>query len=683
MSDAWRAKQRAQKEEERIHTMKATEQLREYRGQLSEEDAKIAAQKQEELRQKKELESQLRNNVVVSANDSNNSNKFPLLTGSGRKVSKLAAGFSSPSPLKQSQEGLEKLQEQKVQIDSIVGDAGSKLVRISKQLNDDFDKIQDGVVEEEQYLSNNLSSNVLQYGVDLDPRTQAMVAEDSFLAPKDNSNIDDSPPEKGMDKRSTLALNLFRIDRKLRAGRGSSDSTDADDALNNVVIRKEASFEIPLEVTNYGFKLPSHVADLTMTTTIPPSRTGGRFSAELEGKSSLGTNTASGLATLEYKSSKHTCVMCGMIRGCGSLYPLMTAGGRLERRGSALKVMLYQNADISHQSILMNKPSCSFSFKHRFFRSKWIISSQLSRQRELSVSITNSKISSFIGWNLIKPSQFFVRVEARPKLSASRRAHLYCQWKSGAWNFGLSLFQSLHSHIATVGLGWRVISTRGLEWVVSWSRGNATICIPIVLSSNLAPNATFVQTMYVSLVSHIIQEYIAEIWGWIGNEATDVEAASPIIATQNRLMARRDAIIQKELMCKQASRRTKEEKDKNGLIIREAIYTIQGGDEWDVTIPLQFLIKNSTLKLPARRKSELLGFYDLSAFSRNVHSLPVESNVPWRIMLDDLFDWTPKNVLLRKKAVAELPSPTLLIRYEFKGQPFQLIVKDREKVLLP
>lgn len=135
MLDEWQAQQRAQKEEgrkakteataaiqgyrrsglseeetklaalreqERMQKLNAEQQLHGYRGQLSEEEAKLAAQKQEELRRKQELELKLRNNGFVSAHDPTTRN-LPLADNSG-VVSALAAGYSSPSPLKQPQE---------------------------------------------------------------------------------------------------------------------------------------------------------------------------------------------------------------------------------------------------------------------------------------------------------------------------------------------------------------------------------------------------------------------------------------------------------------------------------------------------------------------------------------------------------------------------------------------------
>merc|ERR1712238_366881 len=124
----------------------------------------------------------------------------------------------------------------------------------------------------------------------------------------------------------------------------------------------------------------------------------------------------------------------------------------------------------------------------------------------------------------------------------------------------------------------------------------------------------------------IMQQYIAELWGWIGDEnLSEEEEESLAVRAQNLTKIRNDAAIQIELMTRQARRKTKEETERNGLIIKEAIYKIKNGDEWNVTIPLKFWVSRSTLKLPARRKSELLGFYDISTSLKNSRSLPVDA----------------------------------------------------------
>jgi len=87
----------ALREQERLQRLNAEQQLRGYRGQLSEADAKLAAQKLEELRKRQEQEERLRNNGVVSSSSSSQD----AAIGNAGNVSALAAGYSSPHKAQQ------------------------------------------------------------------------------------------------------------------------------------------------------------------------------------------------------------------------------------------------------------------------------------------------------------------------------------------------------------------------------------------------------------------------------------------------------------------------------------------------------------------------------------------------------------------------------------------------------
>ena len=556
---------------------------------------------------------------------------------------------------------------------------------------------------------------VHQYGVEVDPRTQAMVAEDDFMSTGNNRDNDPNAPSRpgirdltqDRNKKELVHESSFPSVRKSigRINGSSGNRSDEDDDMGPEIVYKEATFEIPVELVEDGLKLSPNTADLTMVTTIPPSHLGGKVSGRLEGKSSFGdkANTAHGSASLQYRSSRHTRLALGMIRGCEPHHPLITMGGQLFRHGSCIGVTFFHNAKFLHQMMLEHS-LWSLSFRHCFRDSKWRLSSELSRKQDLSLSIANgNKLSGMIGWNLLKPRHFHARIDARPRITEYRRAHLYCQWKAssgpGVWNFGISLVQCLHSRAATLGLGWRLFSTRGLEWVVSWSRGNGTIRIPILLSKGLAARATIGHSLYCSIVSYLVQDYIAEAWGWIGNgddEDGDNDAshdAALAIRAQNLTKSKRDAAMQIELMARQARRKTRDEKERDGLIIKEATYRIENGEEWDVTIPLQFWVSRSALTLSASPKSELLGFYDVAASLKNARASSAETGLDspttrpsrsrlfpsWSDIWCDLLDRTPKD----SKKATECPSPKLTVRYEFKGQSHETTVKDREELRLP
>lgn len=546
----------------------------------------------------------------------------------------------------------------------------------------------------------------LQYGVEVDPRTQAMLAEDDFVAIGNNAEDDgmhDSTRDR--NKKTIILENSIPVHRKRGVKGSSKNNIDDDYDSASEIVYKEATFELPAEVAKDGLILSPDTASLNMITTIPPSRLGGRVSGRLEGRSTLGnkSNTASGSASLEYKTSRHSRLTVGMIRGCEPYNPLITIGGRLLRHGSTIGVTFYHNAKFLHQMMLEHS-LWSLSFQHCFPNSKWCLSSELSRRQDLSFSLKNgNKLSGAIGWNLLKTKQFHARFDAYPSITVYRRAHIYCHWQAlsgtGVWNFGVSLIQNLHSQIATFGLGLRLFSTRGVEWVVSWSRGNATIRMPIVVSKELAANSTIGHSLYISVISYLIQDYIAEVWGWIGNGEEDdddyaVNDGLLAIRAETLTKARRDAATQKELMTRQARRKAKDEKERDGLIITKAVYQIENEEEWDVTTQLQFWVSRSTLTLAAGPKSQLLGFYDIAASVKNRRAMSSAEDTStgqardsrrkfpsWRDMWYDLLDWTPKGRFLPKATV--LPSPTLSVWYEFKGRSHQITIKDREELRLP
>lgn len=561
------------------------------------------------------------------------------------------------------------------------------------------------VETKEEEPEHKIEEDGLEYGVEADPRTQAMLAEDDVVRTGNTEdNFANMPLNSATDgnKKKLVLENLIPVDKKaLKRGKGSSKSNaDDDEDSSREVVYKEAMFELPVEVSKDGLIISPNTAELSMMTTIPSSRLGGKVSGYLEGRSSFGdvSNTASGSASLEYKTSRHSRLTLGMIRGCEPYHPLITIGGHLLRHGSTVGVTFYHNAKFLHQMALEHS-LWSLSFRHSFRNSKWLFSSELSRRQELSLSLRNgSKLSGLIGWNLKKPEKFQARIDAHPKITEYRRAHVYCHWQAlsgpGFWNFGVSLVQNLHSQIATVGLGWRLFSTRGLEWVLSWSRGNSTIRIPIVVSKGLAANSTIGHSLYVSVASYLIQEYIAEVWGWNSEEGDGGNAERNrllAIRAESLTKARKDADIQKELMSRQARRKVRDEKEQNGLVITKAIYQIEGVEECDVTIPLQFWVSRSTLVLTAGPKSQLLGFYDIAASLKNTRAMSEvnESDETrqsgrkfpsWRDIAFDLLDWKPND---KSNKGADMPSPTLTVWYELKGESCEITVKDREELRLP
>jgi hypothetical protein len=484
-----------------------------------------------------------------------------------------------------------------------------------------------------------------------------------------------------MDERWVQSIVVSNNKAALPGKRKGVEVTDADDQSLQDSIHKQATFELPLELTDNGIQLLKD-AQVSMMCSMPPSRVNGRWSGTLEGKSSLGgeSNTATGSFSLDYKATSWSKVSLGMIRGHELHHPLITMGGTLLRQGSAIGVNFYHSPSFLRPTI-MGHSMYSLSFRHVFPKSKWRFTSQMSRSTELTVSMTNSKVEGGLGWNLRQPKKIQLRLGVRPKLSEHRRAHLYWHWKLGLWQVGASMVQSLHSQAATIGVGLRVVSTRGLEWVFSWNRGDASIRIPVIISRSLN-SATLGQTLYLSLVSFLFQEALADIWGWTNPPETTTRALSETVVDVRK--QKEDAELQRDLMLRQAKRKKRDEEEKEGLVIHEAVYRVVGGDVWDATAQLQFWVTQSSLNLPAMSKQELLGFYDITAGRKkddNSKTSLVESSW-WRGAWDDLWDATTTDSkskpTLKKGAV-----PTLTVRYDFKGQQYQMTVKDHETLLLP
>ncbi|KAL3915481.1 MAG: hypothetical protein SGARI_008172 [Bacillariaceae sp.] len=210
--------------------------------------------------------------------------------------------------------------------------------------------------------------------------------------------------------------------------------------------------------------------------------------------------------------------------------------------------------------------------------------------------------------------------------------------------------------------------------------------IPITVSKELA-QASLGQTMYLSLVSYFVQECIAEMWGWIGDKSETTKSIQSMAQGVDPAKARKDAEAQKELMTRQARRKARDEREKNGLIIKQATYNVKHGEELDVTTQLQFWVSHSTLTLPARSKSELLGFYDLTAAaSKSAVPLTTAPSKKWT-WSDTWRDLVGETAALGlgKKASKEAPAtaPTLTVEYDFQGRSYSITVKDGSSLRLP
>jgi hypothetical protein len=225
---------------------------------------------------------------------------------------------------------------------------------------------------------------------------------------------------------------------------------------------------------------------------------------------------------------------------------------------------------------------------------------------------------------------------------------------------------------ASLGVGVRHHSQKGLSWLLTWVRGDMVLKIPILII-NTPPNPWhYLTSLYISCLSYLIQECIADLWNLpeLSDQRTNL-SRQPSVAK-----ARADAEKQKMLMEKQASSRRQTELEKQGLVITRAVYYALGGDAWDVTTQLQFWTTKSSLDLPALSKKNLLGFYDVSALALQQPLDSDNRHLPaskwwqfWRSSCEE-----------KKNSASQV---LLAVQYNYAGVSYEITIFDEQPLSLP
>ena len=233
----------------------------------------------------------------------------------------------------------------------------------------------------------------------------------------------------------------------------------------------------------------------------------------------------------------------------------------------------------------------------------------------------------------------------------------------------------------------------GIQWIFSWQHGDFTVNLPVSwigadgakvprISSHAVLD-NFVTSLLLASLSKLLQDGIAWLCQ-LDQVAATSTASQQEQARQKQQDARTEASQQQALMQRQATSRTRAEQEARGLLIHSATYFIQGSsdpnDTWDVTVPLQFWVTNSTLELPTGSKRSLLGFVDLVATRVEEVTTTPATVVP------PLFsrEWWQGFVHLPLPAArARSAMPRLRVVYEYRGQRHQVVVADEEKLVLP
>jgi Domain of unknown function (DUF3395) len=268
-----------------------------------------------------------------------------------------------------------------------------------------------------------------------------------------------------------------------------------------------------------------------------------------------------------------------------------------------------------------------------------------------------------------------------------------------------------------------------LSWIFTWTEGDFTVRIPILLSGIAVDSIWYhqgFQIFYLSFLSSIIQDVVGQFMDPVitTEEESELESKEAFTALQKN--ARKDAILQQRLMERPAKTRTALEVERNGLVIRNAFFyldyqdvdtssfvsgkfaekfpALKDTDYLDVTVPLQFWLSPHESKLLLYgKRSSMLGFYDLAAHSKAASngdttfrqhvSLPLaltaNTCTPEKPSLWDQFlsiflleSIEPKNNGDTRRATSA-PTNKLWIEYDLGGLSYGIIVSDTEDIEIP
>lgn len=160
----------------------------------------------------------------------------------------------------------------------------------------------------------------------------------------------------------------------------------------------------------------------------------------------------------------------------------------------------------------------------------------------------------------------------------------------------------------------------GVMLKIKLNRANQTYMLPIMFSEEIIPSAVFYGTMLPIVGWFVLKVYVIDPYHKRQKER-ETERAQELYATK-LAEKKKEATAAVSLMQETYNRIKLQEESKNGLVIIKAMYgvlseinetdTESNNDSKviDVTIPLQCLVKNSRLTLPAVSKCDLPGFYD-------------------------------------------------------------------------
>lgn len=224
----------------------------------------------------------------------------------------------------------------------------------------------------------------------------------------------------------------------------------------------------------------------------------------------------------------------------------------------------------------------------------------------------------------------------------------------------------------SVGVGHS--SFDGLSWIFRLQKSDLCLNVPIkIMPCALSTYNSFIyslSTAYLSFLSYCIHLICQELTGiQRGDLKLDLKREEDLLSIEK---ARKDAENQIMLMKKKADMSRRSEESKLGLVIENAIYSIEGGERLDVTVPLQFWVTESTLTLSPSSFGCMLGFYNIKR-KQPRHAMKSGSNGFVSLL----------KYLLADTATHEEAMPILYVRYKFNLKTYEIYIPDNEALVLP
>ncbi|CAF3661634.1 unnamed protein product [Rotaria sp. Silwood1] len=184
----------------------------------------------------------------------------------------------------------------------------------------------------------------------------------------------------------------------------------------------------------------------------------------------------------------------------------------------------------------------------------------------------------------------------------------------GPWiEYGIDRQLTKHTYgSATVAISARM----GVLLRLKFIRGSQTFTIPLPLSQDILPSAIFYATIVPTLAYLIFDRLIIQPYVRLEEEREQKKREDEV--REKQVERRREAMNAQEVL-RSFVEQIKDKEGSHGLIILEAYYghlltSIINESSLkiiDVRIPLQTLVKDSTLKIETTvSKSNLTGFYD-------------------------------------------------------------------------